>query len=73
MPEHQLPPPPPPHKPPWYPNQSPEHNPWLLAEPIAGLTYYQVWVNSLPPGRLLELIAEHRAREEAAAGEGEVS
>lgn len=51
----------PPYRPPWYPNQDPNHNPWLMAEPVSGLTHYQVWVASLAPGELVRLIAEHRA------------
>lgn len=50
-----------PYRPPWYPNKDPGHNPWTIAEPIAGWTHYEAWCNSLPPGRLLELIAEHQA------------
>lgn len=52
----------PPYRPPWYPNQDPTHNPWLMAEPISGLTHYQVWMASLKPGELEQLIAEHVER-----------
>lgn len=57
-----------PYKPPWYPNQTPEHNPWMASE-LFGITYYEAWVKSLPDGRLAELIAEHRDRVAAENGE----
>jgi hypothetical protein len=47
-------------RPAWYPNQDPQHNPWTTAEPISGLTHYQVWVGKLAPGELADLIAEQR-------------
>lgn len=50
-----------PYRPPWYPNQDPRHNPWMMAEPVSGLTHYQVWCQSLEPGELDRLIAEHHA------------
>lgn len=50
----------PPYRPPWYPNQDPEHNPWMMAEPISGLTHYQVWMGKLEPGELERLIREHQ-------------
>jgi hypothetical protein len=48
------------YKPPWYPDKRPEHNPWTIAEPISGLTHYDVWVGGLPKGELLRLIEAHR-------------
>lgn len=54
------------YRPAWYPNQDPNHNPWSTQDTMTGKTHYQVWADSLPPGELLRLIAEHRAKAEAA-------
>jgi hypothetical protein len=35
-----------------------EHNPWLLVEPISGLTHYQIWNASLEPGEFERLIED---------------
>lgn len=50
------------YRPPWYPNQDPQHNPWFSPDPISGKTHYQLWVESLKPGELLRLIAARATR-----------
>jgi frataxin-like iron-binding protein CyaY len=52
------------YRPPWYPNQNPEHNPWVAAD-ASGETHYQSWLKGLAPGELERLIAEHQAAETA--------
>lgn len=49
--------------PPWYPNQDPHHNPWSVPDSMTGKTHYATWVDSLPEGELLRLIAEYHASE----------
>jgi hypothetical protein len=52
---------PPPYRPPWYPNQDPHHNPWAIPVSVTGKTNYENWCDTLAPGELARLIAEHRA------------
>lgn len=53
-----------PYRPPWYPNQDPSHNPWAT-DPATiqagGRTFYASWMESLKPGELERLVAEHKA------------
>lgn len=54
----------PPHRPPWYPNQDPHHNPWTIGDALNNKTHYAIWADSLAPGELVRLIKEHRASAE---------
>jgi len=46
-----------PYVPPWFPDS----DPWTITDPISKKTKYDVWCDSLPAGRLPEIIAESRA------------
>lgn len=45
--------------PPWYPIQTPPHNPWFTEDQNRKQTMYRDWVDTLEPGELKELIAEY--------------
>ena len=47
------------YRPAWYPNQDPDHNPWVVPDTMTGKTHYETWADSLKPGELLALIDEH--------------
>jgi len=47
------------YRPAWYPNQDPDHNPWVVPDTMTGKTHYATWADSLKPGELLALIDEH--------------
>lgn len=57
-----------PYRPPWYPNKDPMHNPWASNGETgsAEKCWYASWADSLPPGELARLIAEHHASVAAA-------
>lgn len=52
------------YKPPWYPNQDPQHNPWAVADSMTGKTHYEQWCDKVGTEELQRLIREHTKAEE---------
>lgn len=55
-----------PYRPPWYPF---DDDPWVIVSTMSNnvQTRYSKWADSLPPGELARLVAEHQTSVDAAA------